>query len=157
MEKDVRWEQRFSNYRKALRKLAEAVDYIKTNIIEVDSGKSEKPVEALNEIIKEGLIQRFEYTFELAWNVMKDYTEFQGISNVNGSRDSIREALQLHLISSGNTWMDMVSSRIKTVHTYNESTADEIYFKILKDYFPAFKDFESTMEAKRSGGQLEMD
>ena len=101
-------------------------------------------------MIKEGLIQRFEYTHELAWNVMKDYAEYQGNSLVGGSRDAIREALQLKLMTNGDVWMDMIKSRNKTSHTYNEETANEIYTKILKEYFPAFNEFRIIMEGKRS-------
>jgi nucleotidyltransferase substrate binding protein (TIGR01987 family) len=105
------------------------------------------------EMIKEGLIQRFEYTHELAWNVMKDYAEYQGNSTIGGSRDASREALQLKLISEGEIWMDMIISRNKTSHTYNEETANEIYSKILKEYYPAFVKFRNLMEEKRSGKQ----
>lgn len=104
----------------------------------------------LDEIIKEGLIQRFEYTHELAWNVMKDYAEYQGNNNVGGSRDATREALQLKIIEDGEQWMDMIMSRNKTTHTYNEATAEEIYNKIIEVYFPLFLSFKIKMEEKRS-------
>jgi nucleotidyltransferase substrate binding protein (TIGR01987 family) len=147
MEQDIRWEQRFSNYIKALHKLDQAVGYIKSNLNDNESNQDI----VLDEMIKEGLIQRFEYTFELAWNVMKDYAAFQGNPDVGGSRDAIREAFELQLITDGKLWMDMIGSRIKTSHTYNETTAEEIYTKILNEYHPAFLDFQSTMEEKRNG------
>ncbi len=84
---------------------------------------------------------------------MKDYAAYQGNSNVGGSRDATREAFQLQLISNGDKWMDMIGSRNKTSHTYNEETANEIYSKILDDYHPAFIEFQRNMEAKRSGEQ----
>ena len=108
MADDIRCQQRFSNYVKALNKLRQSVDYVKANLEahdKQDNGKIEKVDEILEEIVKEGLIKRFEYTHELAWNVMKDYAAFQGNSNVGGSRDATREALQLLLISDGNIWM----------------------------------------------------
>ncbi|GMQ23822.1 nucleotidyltransferase substrate binding protein [Algoriphagus sp. oki45] len=145
MEKGIRWQQRFKNFNKALKKLSEAINYI--------SNKEGQENIILDEIVKEGLIQRFEYTHELAWNVMKDYAEFQGNFEVGGSRDSTREAFQLHLITDGKLWMDMINSRNKTSHTYNEDTADEIFEKILKLYYPAFLEFQSIMEDKRSGNQ----
>ena len=104
-------------------------------------------------MIKEGLIQRFEYTHELAWNVMKDYATFQGNPDVGGSRDATREAFQLKLVSDGKIWMDMIGSRSKTSHIYNEETADEIYSRIMDAYYPAFLEFKQNMEAKRSGEQ----
>ena len=145
MEKDIRWEQRFSNYIKAVDKLSQSVKYIQENFNDETSVEDE----ILDEMIKEGIIQRFEYTHELAWNVMKDYAEYQGNFTIGGSRDASREAFQLKLISDGHLWMDMITSRNKTSHTYNEETANEIYFKILKEYYPAFIAFKNTMEEKQ--------
>jgi nucleotidyltransferase substrate binding protein (TIGR01987 family) len=149
MEKDIRWEQRFSNYIKAVDKLSQSVKYIQENF----NAEESLDDEILDEMIKEGLIQRFEYTHELAWKVMKDYAEYQGNPNIGGSRDASREAFQLKLVTNGHIWMDMITSRNKTSHTYNEETANEIYDKILKEYYPAFIEFKNTMEEKRSGNQ----
>jgi hypothetical protein len=74
---DIRWKQRFSNYIKALQKLEEAVLIIKNNFTISKDGKISND-EFLDDIIKEGLIQRFEYTHELAWNVMKDFLQNSG-------------------------------------------------------------------------------
>ena len=154
MEQDIRWEQRFSNFVKALRKLSQAVEYIKHNFIDKDEPIDDSDLGyVLDEMIKEGLIQRFAYTHELAWNVMKDYATFQGNPNVGGSRDATREAFQLKLVSEGKIWMDMIGSRNETLHTYNEETADEIYSKVMKEYYPAFLEFQKNMEAKSSGEQ----
>lgn len=149
MEQDIRWQQRFSNFNKALLKLSQAVEYIAD--AELMDGRDLGHV--LDEIVKEGLIQRFEYTHELAWNVMKDYAIYQGNTAVGGSRDASREAFQLQLVSDGKVWMDMIGSRNKTSHTYNEETADEIYSKIIHQYYPAFLEFQTNMEAKRNGEQ----
>ena len=81
----------------------------------------------------------------------EDYAEYQGNNNVGGSRDATREALQLKIIEDGEIWMDMIQSRNKTTHTYNEATANEIYHKILEEYFPLFLKFRNKMEEKRSG------
>ncbi|MBN3582850.1 nucleotidyltransferase substrate binding protein [Algoriphagus aestuarii] len=154
MDQDIRWEQRFSNFVKALLKLSQAVEYINQNFLQEDEPIDNSDLGyVLDEMIKEGLIQRFEYTHELAWNVMKDYAIYQGNTNVGGSRDATREAFQLKLVSDGKVWMDMIGSRNKTSHTYNEETADEIYSKILNEYYPAFLEFQKNMEAKRSREQ----
>ena len=155
MERDIRWEQRFSSFRKALKKLSEAVLYIRNEIDEkeVEIQSDEDIKEVLGEIIKEGLIQRFEYTYEMAWNVMKDYALYQGNSELAGSRDAIRYAFSTNLIKDGEMWMDMMKSRIKTSHTYNEETANEIYLKIINEYYDAFNEFEKVMEEKRTGSQ----
>ncbi|MFC2186332.1 nucleotidyltransferase substrate binding protein [Fulvivirgaceae bacterium LMO-SS25] len=152
MEQDIRWEQRFSNFVKALHKLSQAVQYIKNNLLE-DDHEGEGLEYVLDEIIKEGLIQRFEYTHELAWNVMKDYAVFQGNTSIGGSRDASREAFQLKIISNGQVWMDMIGSRNKTLHTYNEEVAKEIFVKIMKEYYPAFLEFQQIMESKKSDEQ----
>lgn len=154
MEQEVRWEQRFSNFGKALHKLSQGVEYIRYNFKDEDEPMDDGGLGfVLDEMIKEGLIQRFKCVHELAWNVMKDYATYQGNTNVGGSRDATKEAFQLKLISDGKVWMDMIGSRNKTSHTYNEETADEIYSKILNEYYPAFLEFQKNMEAKRSSEQ----
>ncbi|KQO22795.1 nucleotidyltransferase [Flavobacterium sp. Leaf82] len=154
---DIRWEQRLSNFNKAVLKLEESVNYIKHNYLndenELDAENLEDVVE---ELIKEGLIQRFEYTHELAWNVMKDYAFFQGNSTVGGSRDATREAFRLQIIGNADIWMDMIQSRNKTSHTYNEEIANEIFGKIINDYFQLFLNFQRMMEEKRSGEQTNL-
>lgn len=139
-EKDIRWEQRLSNFNKALKKLSEAIDYVNKNPKE----------ELLDEILKEGIIQRFENTHELAWNVMKDFLLETGGVTLYGSKDATREAFKSELIKDGDTWMEMIKSRNKTSHTYNEETAQEIYIKILNEYHPAFLKFREVMEAKKN-------
>jgi nucleotidyltransferase substrate binding protein (TIGR01987 family) len=127
--KDIRWKQRFANYSKALTQLEK---FIK-------KGKD------LNEMEKQGLIQAFEYTFELAWNVIKDYYEYQAVTEIQGSRDAFRLAFNRGLIKDGESWMKMIVSRTKTSHTYNEETADEIAAAVLNTYFFLFKDLHLTM------------
>ena len=124
-------------------KLQQSVAFIQNNF-EIEKDNVEDKI--LDEMIKEGLIQRFEYTHELAWNVLKDYAEYQGNSTIGGSRDASREGLQLKIIEDGEIWMDMIKSRNKTSHTYNEETANEIYYKILKEYYPIFENFRNMME-----------
>jgi nucleotidyltransferase substrate binding protein (TIGR01987 family) len=148
---DVRWEQRFSNYAKAFDKLSQSVDFIRKNV--GDDFDDDGIAKVLSEMIQEGLIQRFEYTHELAWNVMKDYAAYQGNPNITGSRDAVREAFKMQLIKDGETWMDMIESRNKTSHTYNEETSNEIFGKILNEYYPVFSDFRKLMEEKQSGNQ----
>jgi len=130
MEQDIRWKQRFSNYNKALGQLRKFID----------KG-------ALNELEQQGLIQAFEYTYELAWNVMKDYfTYMQADQNILGSRDAIQLAFNRGLISEGKIWMDMIESRIKSSHTYNEDTAQEIADKIVQEYYMLFVALQQKME-----------
>ena len=137
--RDIRWHQRLNNYEKALIQLNNAV---KT------AGKR-----ALNDLERQGLIQSFEFTHELAWNVMKDYFYYQGNVEIRGSRDATREAFKYDLIRNGDVWMDMIASRNKTTHTYDEATAKEIVDHILKDYISLFNDFGRTMTKIRAQEQ----
>ena len=145
---DIRWEQRFANFNRAFAKLQETVDSLNPN----EDGFED----TLSELEKERLIQRFEYTHELAWNVMKDYIEYQGATDVGGSRDATRSAFKIGLIADGEQWMDMIKSRNLTTHTYNEETADTIFTKIVTDYFGLFKAFQIKMEGYRDGKQQDI-
>ena len=128
---DIRWEQRFSNYKKAVEQL----------------GRFVRKGKQLSDMEKQGLIKAFEYSFELGWNTLKDYLEFQGTHGISGSRDTIREAFRTGLIEDGNAWMDMFKSRNQTVHTYNETTADEVVKTILSGYWELFIALEKKMNA----------
>ena len=92
----------------------------------------------LSDLEKQGLVKAFEYTYELAWNTLKDFLEYRGQSDIYGSRDAIRKAFQLSLIDNGEGWMDMLQSRNKTAHTYNKETADEICQAIQGGYIDLF-------------------
>ena len=144
-EDDIRWVQRFGHYKKAMVKLDAAVSSLSKLSDDEEINKS------LSELEKEGVIQRFEYTHELAWNVMKDYLEYQGFIGIIGSRDATREAFKNNLIDDGEKWMDMIKSRNKTSHTYNEETADDIFMKIVHEYYQEFNQFRKRMEALSSG------
>ena len=140
---DVRWKQRFQNFSKAMAQLQKFID------------KGEN----LNELEELGMIQAFEYTFELAWNLIKDYYEFQGDSNIQGSRDAFWLAYNRGLISDGDTWMKMIESRTRTSHTYNEETADEIAQAVLHQYYQLFHNLLNTMgeiNRKESGTRMNL-
>lgn len=132
MEQDIRWKQRFSNFEKAFAQLSDAIKLHGNNPIS---------------IIKEGVIQRFEFTHELAWKIMKDYLEYEGIQNITGSRSAVKEAYNKGLIAQGQVWMDMIESRNKTFHTYDEAILDSEFMKILTDYHPAFQLFYTKMKS----------
>lgn len=134
-DKDIRWIQRFANYRKALFKLSQAVSIVSDWLY--NDGD-------VDDLLKEGLIQRFEYTHELAWKVMKDYAEYQGFTEIRGSRDAFRQALQMGIIDSPN-WMNSIADRNLTSHNYDEDVAEEIYETIVNVYYPLFVKFEQTM------------
>lgn len=103
--------------------------------------------EFLDDIIKEGIIQRFEYTHELAWNVLKDFLKNAGNTQIFGSGDATRAAYAEGLIVQGEVWMDMIQSRNVSSHTYDETTADAIFLKIMHQYYIAFVQLRDTMQA----------
>lgn len=153
---DIRWEQRLSNFNKALKKLEDAVKYILDNLDEEYPEDIENLDDIVNDLIKQGLIQSFEFTHELAWNVIKDYAAFQGNPEIKGSRDAAREGFAMGLIDDGEVWMEMIKSRNESSHTYDEKTATGIYTKIIQEYLPAFIDFRYNMESLRSGNQSKL-
>ena len=102
--KDIHWVQRFSNYQKALNQLKEAVDLMETR--------------DLSNLEKQGMIQVFEYTHELAWKTLNDFLKSRGNTEIYGSKDATREAFQLGLIEDGELWMKMIQSRNLTSHVY---------------------------------------
>lgn len=153
-DKDIRWEQRFGNFNKALRRLEDSINYIKRNYSDIESLENDEDFDhALNDLIKQGLIQSFEFTHELAWNVIKDFATYQGNPVIRGSRDATREGFAMDLIDNGEVWMEMIKSRNETSHTYEDATATEIFGKIIREYFPAFKRFQQKMELIRGGEQ----
>ena len=130
MQEDIRWKQRFYNYQKALSQLTKFIE------------KGE-----LSELEEQGIIKAFEYTYELAWNVIKDYYEEQGEVNIQGSRDALRLAFQRGLIADGDNWMKMIKSRIASVHTYNLEIAQQINQDIHDIYFQLFIELKEKMES----------
>jgi nucleotidyltransferase substrate binding protein (TIGR01987 family) len=133
---DIRWEQRLANYGRAYVQLATAVELARSR--------------TLSEIERQGLIQAFEFTHELAWNVMKDYFAYQGNAAITGSRDAVREAFNKGLVEDGEGWMEMIRSRNQTAHTYNESVAAEIADLIVARYEALFRAFLERMRDLRA-------
>ena len=134
-DNDIRWLQRFENFRKALAKLNRAV-YIVSKTTDLGGD--------IDELLEEGLIQRFEYTHELAWKVMKDYAEYQGYTDIQGSRDAFRKSLEMGIIED-ELWMESINDRNLTSHNYDDTTAHNILKAIIDDYFPLFNAFEKKM------------
>ena len=119
-EEEIRWHYRFKSFSRAFERLRDAL---------------EEGAEALNELEQEGVIQRFEYTFELAWNTLKDRLEHDGVvlSPVT-PRAVIRRAFRAKLISQGERWIDMLSARNDMSHKYDSETFDAIIKEIEETY-----------------------
>lgn len=133
MNADIRWHQRFSNYRKALSQIREA-------------GELSKQRE-LSNLEKQGLIHAYKYTHELAWKTLKDFLKYRGSTEqIFGSKDATREAFNNNLIANGEIWMQMIQSRNLTSHTYNEEQVEEIVELILKQYISEFETLNKTLQ-----------
>ena len=128
---DGRWQQRFSNYRRALEQL---------------EGFFEPPT--LNEREQQGLIKAFEYTFELAWNTLRDLLRSQGNADLLGSRDTLREAFRVNLISDGEAWILMIQDRNLTSDTYNSSIPLDIEAHIRGAYLSCFQALRTRLERR---------
>lgn len=134
---DVRWVQRLDNYEKAF--------------LQLESGVKLSEERELSDIEKEGLIQRFEYTQELAWKTIKDFYEFLGETGIQGSRDSFRMAFERGLITKyGHELVLSIKSRNDVAHTYNQETADLIYRDIKESYYDAFKELLSCLREQKA-------
>jgi nucleotidyltransferase substrate binding protein (TIGR01987 family) len=123
---NIRWIQRLNNFKKAYKQL--------------ELGVEQASARDFSDLEKEGLIQRFEYNQELCWQTIKDFYEYIGETGIQGSRDAFHLAVKRGLIDTncGAVLMESIKSRNKTVHTYNEETADEIFYDIVNEYYKAF-------------------
>lgn len=129
LEPDIRWHQRLQSFGLAFANLSAAADLAATR--------------PLSNLEQQGLIQAFEFTHELAWNVLKDYLEAQGFVGIIGSKNATREAFKNGLLADGEVWMNMIAARNRSSHTYNEKTAREISTAILAEFVPQFRSFQA--------------
>lgn len=140
MEKqEIRWVQRLDSFRKVFERMSEAVEM--TSLYSIKNRETE--------LFLDALIQRYEFTHELAWKLMKDYLEYMGIEGIIGSRDAIRYALQNGLIDD-DRWMDTISDRNITSHNYNQEIANEVANRIISVYKSLFDKFLQVMSEKES-------
>ena len=121
-EKTERWRQRLATFGKALVRMDKVVTLWHSR--------------KLSDLERDGMIQRFEYTQELAWKLLKNYIEYQGEAQLGGSRDTIRQAFRLGLIENSEPWFDMLESRNLTSHVYDEATEMTVIERIVDTYYP---------------------
>jgi len=131
----ARWIRRFDNFKRAFARLEEGVELANER-------------EELSDLEKEGIIQRFEYTQELAWNVIKDFYKEQGETGIQGSRDAFRMASERELITQGSALMESIKSRNDTSHSYDEATVNEIFTAIVEEYYDAFLEIKTVFDAQ---------
>ena len=135
-ETEPRWQQRFRNFQKALAQLDSAVNL-----------SAERD---LSNLEKQGLIQTFEFSYELAWNCLREYLTWQGIEDIVGSRDTIREAFSRGLVKDGSAWMGMLLDRNRTSHTYNEQVAAQILKNITEQHIHQLRDMRAVLQKRHA-------
>ena len=132
---EIRWQQRFDNFQKAFLLLKEALE--------------EKPINEYSKLEQEGIIQRFEYTFELAWKTIKDKLFYEGYDEKT-PRAVIRRAFEVEFITEEDTeiWLDSLDKRNILSHTYNEDVAREALEAIRDNYYPVIKQVYQSLKAE---------
>ncbi|MGE4295341.1 MAG: nucleotidyltransferase substrate binding protein [Campylobacterales bacterium] len=115
-----RWKQRFASYKKALAALESGIASTQTPTM----------------LEKDGVIQRFEFTFELAWKTLQDYLTNQGYLDIGGPRNTLRQAFADGILENGDEWMAILEDRNLMTHTYDEATSERVFERILQTYLP---------------------
>ncbi|VAX37106.1 Protein of unknown function DUF86, Caur_2869 group [hydrothermal vent metagenome] len=133
-KQDIRWTQRLNQYNKALKSLLKDIELAAER--------------TLSDIEQRGLIQAFEYTYELSWNVIKDFYQSIGETEIQGSKDAFRLAFKRGLVSN-TSLIETVKSRQLTSHTYNEETANEIYCDVVNKYHEAFQELADNLQKQK--------
>lgn len=137
---DIRWIQRFNNYRKALARLGEAVALTEER--------------ALSDLEQQGLIQGFEFTFDLAWKTLQDYLRHHNRPSHNGGPNVIiAQSLEDGLIKGEDEWKAMKKSRDLTSHSYDGETADDIAENIIDTYYGLFIILETRLQLEKINEQ----
>ena len=130
---DIRWQQRFANYTKALLRFNQALAAVSQ--------------EGSNQLYQMALIQTFEFTFELGWNVVKDYLKYNGI-DAKLPREAIKEGFAAGVIEDGQAWIEMMDDRNASSHSYNDNVAAQIINNIQNKYAVAFTQLSEFLQAK---------
>ena len=129
---DIRWKQRFNNFHRACQRLIEVTE----RVVDVDN---------LSELEREGLVRRFEYTFELAWKVLQDLLRYKGYDFVLGPNGTLRMAFADGLISNHDEWWQMAKARNTLSHVYSDDEAEVIVNQIFSHYAPLLKSLDSKL------------
>jgi len=132
-KQDIRWKQRYANYQKALAKLQDALNQFDDEMTDLE---------------KEGMIQRFEYTYELAWKTLQDLLYERGYTDIKGPTLVLQQALRDNYIVEEEGWRKMKAARELTSHTYDEHTANSIVMAIRDTYFSLLEDLQKRLTAE---------
>ena len=132
-QKDIRWIQRYANFHKACGRLLEVTE-------------ADRFLEDLSELEVEGLVQRFEYTFELSWKVLQDLLIYKGYEFMLGPNGTLKMAFEDGLIADHDGWRRMAKSRNTLSHVYDEAEVLSIVRMIYSDYAPLLKQLDGDLE-----------
>ncbi len=131
MGKDIRWKQRLQNFTRAVKLLEEIATL---------------QLEELSLLEKEGIVQRFEFTLELAWKTLKDKMEFDGLQlNMISPKVVVKEAYQAKYIGHIELWLEMIDVRNLLSHTYNFDVFEKILPDIQKKYTPLLSGLHTSL------------
>lgn len=134
--KDIRWLQRYDNYHRACQRI-------------FDVTESGIGVDDLSELEQEGLIQRFEYTFELGWKVLQDLLKYKGYEFMQGPNGTLKQAFEDGLIADHDGWRRMAMARVTTSHTYDMGEAVGVVRRIFDTFAPLLKELDNKLETQR--------
>ena len=129
--------QRYDNYHRACKRILEVTES------GIDPGK-------LSELEMEGLIQRFEYTFELGWKVLQDLLKYKGYEFMQGPNGTLKKAFEDGLIENHDGWRRMAMARVTTSHTYNEGEAEEVARQIYESFAPLLKELDDKLAKEKA-------
>lgn len=132
---DIRWKQRFQNFDRAFVRLRESM---------------EQGPAALNQLEKEGVVQRFEYCFELAWKTVKDFMEESGFVFATVTpRQVLKDAFAAKILTDGQVWIDMLDHRNLLSHTYNFASFEKAVEAIHARYLIALGQLHDFLQQER--------
>lgn len=130
-----KFEIKFNNYKNALSRLHESLN-------EAEGSGSLT--------MRDGVIQRFEFTAELSWKTMREYLLLQEVGDINNPKNVLREALSNSIITDGEGWLSIIRDRNSTSHVYDEEDADEIFARIKSKHIKLFDELESMLSEKQN-------
>ena len=134
---DIRWTNRLTNFQKALHQL--------------EKGLFTYP--DLTDLEQDGVLQRFEFTVELAWKTLQDYfAEVEGYTDIKGPRTVIKQAIQNQLVPDGHGWLQLLASRNLLSHVYDEAESRQILDRVQDTYLALLQQLNQRLTAKHEHG-----
>lgn len=130
-ERKPKWGERLTTYQNAIDRLTEVITLSRQH--------------PLNQFERDSLVKRFEFSYEMAWKLMMSYEKDNGITEILGSKDVIRQAFRLSIVKNGEAWLEMVDARNRTSHLYDEKMATDAADEIIHTYYPLLVELRDVM------------